>query len=127
MIATLTADADNFPPRLRTAGRGVTVVDQARRTAGATMPVMFLTEEQRSSYGTFTAVPDDAQLAGFFLLDRPRAERNDPRFPQLDTDDLDRYPVYLRYEQPDNKRDEIWCLERVTATVNPGGDYRARS
>ncbi|WP_331719117.1 DUF4158 domain-containing protein (plasmid) [Streptomyces sp. NBC_00289] len=29
----------------------------------------FLTDEQRRSYGTFTAVPDDGQLAGYFLLD----------------------------------------------------------
>ncbi|GGV56228.1 DUF4158 domain-containing protein [Streptomyces spectabilis] len=31
---------------------------------------MFLTDEQRHSYGTFTQVPDDGQLAGYFLLDR---------------------------------------------------------
>ncbi|WP_405749035.1 DUF4158 domain-containing protein [Streptomyces sp. NBC_00012] len=30
----------------------------------------FLTDEQRRNYGTFTAVPDDGQLAGYFLLDR---------------------------------------------------------
>ncbi|ADI10662.1 transposase [Streptomyces bingchenggensis BCW-1] len=30
----------------------------------------FLTDEQRRSYGTFTAAPDDGQLAGYFLLDR---------------------------------------------------------
>lgn len=39
------------------------------------MPIMFLTEEQRSSYGTFTAVPDDAQLAGYFRLDRDARKR----------------------------------------------------
>jgi len=45
--------------------------------------------------------------------------RNDPRLPRLDTDDLDRYPIYLRFEGVDN--DDDWCLERVTASVNPGG------
>ncbi|MEU4213220.1 hypothetical protein AB0F13_25070 [Streptomyces sp. NPDC026206] len=30
----------------------------------------FLTDEQRRTYGTFTQVPDDGQLAGYFLLDR---------------------------------------------------------
>ncbi|MEU0741858.1 hypothetical protein [Streptomyces sp. NPDC006134] len=54
------------------------------------------------------------------------AERNDPRSPQLDTDDLDRYPVYLRYAPPSNKPDEIWCLERVIVTVNPGTETPAR-
>ncbi|MFK0118561.1 hypothetical protein [Streptomyces sp. NPDC090994] len=53
-------------------------------------------------------------------------ERNDPRDPQLDTDDLDRYPVYLRYAPPSDKPDETWRLERVIVTVNPGGDLPAR-
>ncbi|MEU6394410.1 hypothetical protein [Streptomyces sp. NPDC046939] len=46
-------------------------------------------------------------------------DRNDPRLPRLDTDDLDRYPVYLRFAGKDN--DDDWCVERVTVTVNPGG------
>lgn len=54
------------------------------------------------------------------------AERNDPRVPQLDTDDLDRYPVYLRYDAPENKVDEIWCLERVTIKVNPASSIPAQ-
>ncbi|MFF3959722.1 hypothetical protein ACFYY1_42145 [Streptomyces sp. NPDC001890] len=54
------------------------------------------------------------------------AGRNDPRFPRLDTDDLERYPVYVRYEQPASNAEEIWCLERVIATVNPGGEFTAR-
>ncbi|MEU6013792.1 hypothetical protein ABZ826_06870 [Streptomyces sp. NPDC047515] len=47
------------------------------------------------------------------------AVRNDPRLPRLNTDDLDRYPVYLRFEGIDN--DDDWCVEGVTVTVNPGG------
>ncbi|QKW09257.1 hypothetical protein HUT18_25615 [Streptomyces sp. NA04227] len=43
---------------------------------------------------------------------------NDPRSPQLDTDDLDRYPAYLRFEPAGS--DPAWCLERVIVTVNPG-------
>ncbi|WP_018588449.1 DUF4158 domain-containing protein [Salinispora arenicola] len=35
----------------------------------------FLTDEQRRNYGTFTAVPDDGQLAGYFLLDRDARRR----------------------------------------------------
>ncbi|MER6046321.1 hypothetical protein K2224_17680 [Streptomyces sp. BHT-5-2] len=45
------------------------------------------------------------------------AEVNDPRRPELDTDDLDRYPAYIRLE-PEGTTPE-WCLERVTVTVNP--------
>ncbi|MFG2113340.1 hypothetical protein ACGFRB_12000 [Streptomyces sp. NPDC048718] len=48
------------------------------------------------------------------------AARNDPRHvPALDTDDVDRYPVYLRFEGVDNNDD--WLLDRVIVTVNPGG------
>ncbi|MER7702340.1 hypothetical protein ABTX81_05510 [Kitasatospora sp. NPDC097605] len=47
--------------------------------------------------------------------------RNDPRRPQLDTDDLDRFPTYLRLE-PDGHR-PAWCLERVWVTVNPESDF----
>ncbi|WP_409468684.1 Tn3 family transposase [Streptomyces sp. HC307] len=35
----------------------------------------FLTDEQRRNYGTFTTVPDDGQLAGYFLLDRDARRR----------------------------------------------------
>ena len=43
---------------------------------------------------------------------------NDPRLPQLDTDLLDRTPVYIRFA-PENRNDH-WDLERVRVTVNPG-------
>ncbi|MBX9399367.1 hypothetical protein K4749_38915 [Streptomyces sp. TRM72054] len=52
------------------------------------------------------------------------ADYNDPRTPQLDTDDLDRYPVYLRFE-PEGTN-PAWCLERVTVTVNPGSETSHR-
>ncbi|MEU5201162.1 DUF4158 domain-containing protein [Streptomyces scabiei] len=35
----------------------------------------FLTEQQRRGYGTFTQVPDDGQLAGYFRLDRDARRR----------------------------------------------------
>lgn len=43
---------------------------------------------------------------------------NDPReyFP-LDTDNLDLYPVYLRFEPVDD--DDIWQLQYVSVQVNP--------
>lgn len=53
------------------------------------------------------------------------ADRNDPRKPQLDTDDLDRYPTYIRFGEEGTNNPE-WCLERVTVTVNPGGDFPQR-
>ncbi|WP_031073119.1 hypothetical protein [Streptomyces sp. NRRL S-118] len=45
------------------------------------------------------------------------SEYNDPRKPQLDTDDLDRYPAYIRFVSAGQYPG--WCLERVTVTVNP--------
>lgn len=45
---------------------------------------------------------------------------NDPRRPQLDTDDLDRYPTYLRLEPAGHH--PAWCLERVWIIVNPHAD-----
>lgn len=48
----------------------------------------------------------------------------DPRFPQLTTDDLDRYPAYLRH---DGEGDQpAWCLERAMATVNPHSEIKHR-
>jgi hypothetical protein len=43
---------------------------------------------------------------------------NDPRSPQLDTVDLDKFPKYIRLE-PTGSNSE-WNLEEVTVTVNPG-------
>ncbi|MEU9237572.1 hypothetical protein [Streptomyces subrutilus] len=48
------------------------------------------------------------------------AEWNDPRTPQLDTEDLDRYPAYIRFvEAGDNPP---WCIERVRISVHAGGE-----
>jgi hypothetical protein len=45
--------------------------------------------------------------------------RNNPSTPfQLVTENLDRYPKYIRFE-PENDNDE-WNLESITVTVNPG-------
>ncbi|WP_328492638.1 hypothetical protein OHS59_07715 [Streptomyces sp. NBC_00414] len=42
-------------------------------------------------------------------------ELNDPRKPQLDTEDLDLYPVYLRVVDAGSV--SPWCLERARVTV----------
>ncbi|MGW7515813.1 hypothetical protein ACWGJ2_09475 [Streptomyces sp. NPDC054796] len=44
-------------------------------------------------------------------------EYNDPRTPPLDTDDLDYFPVYLRFEPAGSN--PPWCVEWVKVTVNP--------
>lgn len=45
--------------------------------------------------------------------------QNDPRSPQLDTQDLNHFPVYIRIE-PQNDGGSNWNLELVIVTVNPG-------
>ncbi|MFC8006852.1 hypothetical protein ACFUCH_12060 [Streptomyces olivaceus] len=66
------------------------------------------TKHQQGEQHTYT-LGKDADVA--------QAQYNDPAQPTLDTDDLDRYPVYIRFvpsgEQP------AWCLEWVDVTVNP--------
>jgi hypothetical protein len=49
------------------------------------------------------------------------AEYNDPRMPQLTTDDLD-YPVYVRMEE--SGAGPSWCVERVTVTVADDEDKK---
>ena len=47
------------------------------------------------------------------------ASLNSPSSPyQLLTENLDRFPVYMRFAPKD--RDDNWNLESVSATVNPG-------
>ncbi|CAL9467432.1 hypothetical protein [Streptomyces sp. enrichment culture] len=46
---------------------------------------------------------------------------NDPRRPQLNTDNLDRYPTYVRFEPVGP--DPAWCLERVVVSVNSDTDH----
>lgn len=47
-------------------------------------------------------------------------ELNDPRSPQLDTNDLSAFPKYIRFEPGAELAGKGWNLERVTVTVNPG-------
>ena len=47
-----------------------------------------------------------------------RPDNNDPRKPQLKTEDLAKYPVYLRFEPKGSGPN--WNLEWLSATVNPG-------
>jgi hypothetical protein len=46
------------------------------------------------------------------------AEFNDPRTQHLVTDDVLKFPAYIRFE-PEN-RDDNWLLNIVQVTVNPG-------
>lgn len=46
------------------------------------------------------------------------ASRNNPRSPQLKTEDLAEYPVYIRFEPKGSGPN--WSLEWVSVTVNPG-------
>jgi hypothetical protein len=48
-----------------------------------------------------------------------QAAFNDPKSPQLDTVDADRYPVYIRFEPAGDFPD--WNLESATVTITPGG------
>lgn len=43
------------------------------------------------------------------------AARNDPRNPQLKTENVDKFPVYIRMGTSDH-----WQLRRVTVTLNDG-------
>ncbi|RJL22999.1 hypothetical protein [Bailinhaonella thermotolerans] len=52
--------------------------------------------------------------------------RNDPRNPALDFADLDRFPAYLRFEPPDNERDDHWLLERADITVTGSSGSKAQ-
>jgi hypothetical protein len=44
-----------------------------------------------------------------------RAAANDPRNPQILEEDLDRFPVYIRFDQGSESH---WALDRATITVN---------
>ncbi|MFE9686838.1 hypothetical protein ACFYXC_41275 [Streptomyces sp. NPDC002701] len=69
-----------------------------------TKKVFVLGEQQEDdTEGNFTVVPV------------VEGEYNDPRRPQLDTDDLGLYPVYLRVEDA-GSHPEL-CLERVRVSV----------
>jgi hypothetical protein len=52
------------------------------------------------------------------------AQYNDPREPELDTADIDRFPVYVRLEPHGNS--PAWNVEDLQVTVSPGSaTYRA--
>jgi hypothetical protein len=50
-------------------------------------------------------------------------DRNDPRKPQLSTQDVEQCPVYMRFEPL--RKDAPWNVSMVSLTVNPGhGEIR---
>jgi len=48
-----------------------------------------------------------------------QATYNDPRLPQLDTTDADRFPAYIRLEPFGDSHE--WNLDGVEVTITPGG------
>jgi|SRR6185503_8192607 len=63
----------------------------------------------------------------YFLGSGSNVERptfNDPRSPQLDTTDADRYPVYIRFEPQGDS--PAWNLESASVTITPGGSKYLR-
>jgi hypothetical protein len=53
-----------------------------------------------------------------------RATDNDPRSPQLDTIETDRFPAYIRFE-PDVATGD-WDFDGAEVTISPGGAKFAR-
>lgn len=47
------------------------------------------------------------------------AKFNDPRSPQLDTTDTDRYPAYIRFEPHGDS--PAWDFDGAEVTITPGG------
>ncbi len=48
-----------------------------------------------------------------------QATFNDPKSPQLDTTDADRFPAYIRFEPSGGGPD--WNLDGASVTITPGG------
>jgi hypothetical protein len=72
-----------------------------------------------SAQNDFEAGADDTYTLGE-AANVLNSSRNDPRNPQLDTTDLNKFPVYVRFEQPGDTSE--WHLERADVTVNPGSN-----
>lgn len=49
---------------------------------------------------------------------------NNPRSPQLDTTDADRYPVYIRFDPQGDSPD--WDFDGAVVTITPGGSKYSR-
>jgi hypothetical protein len=52
------------------------------------------------------------------------ASLNDPKFPRLDTADLDQFPAYIRLEPAGDSPD--WNLDGVEVTITPSGSKYGR-
>ncbi|MFH8470930.1 hypothetical protein [Streptomyces sp. NPDC017991] len=59
---------------------------------------------------------EDDTEGNFTVMPVVEGEYNDPRKPQLDTEDLSLYPAYLRVE--DAGSNPALCLERVRVSVH---------
>ncbi|WHM31082.1 hypothetical protein OH540_13910 [Streptomyces sp. BPPL-273] len=61
---------------------------------------------------------NDGGETGFTDVTVRNAEYNDPRKPQLDTEDLDLAPAYIRFAGSGGV--QYWCLERAKISVRSG-------
>ena len=67
----------------------------------------------------FEAGMDQTFVLGEGANSGPAPADNDPRSPhQLVTENLDKYPIYVRFEP--RTEDDRWDLDEISVTVNPG-------
>jgi hypothetical protein len=77
-------------------------------------------EFKLASLGQYDFAPGQGQT---FILgegENMGYPHNDPRSPQLDTESLNKYPMYIRFEP--RVEDDLWGVDEISVTVNPGSD-----
>lgn len=114
-------------PAQRITAIQVRIVTGNRPAAGTDDPVFlglggreFRIQDQELAFDDFATGSDHLYTfgAGSTVL---HATINDPRDPQLTTDDLSAFPVYIRKnEDTASQSVSSWNVEEVTVTVNPG-------
>ncbi|KNX38883.1 hypothetical protein [Luteipulveratus halotolerans] len=99
----------------------ISVTIQTRRTSGAgTDGDVYLGFCGREFYLDSDADDYESGSAREYVLgdggNTHNAGRNDPRTPQLQVEDADGLPAYIRFEP--TGRDDNWALQRATVRVN---------
>ncbi|HXF05574.1 MAG TPA: PLAT/LH2 domain-containing protein [Blastocatellia bacterium] len=105
----------------------VRIVTGNRPAAGTDDPVFlglggreFRIQDQNLAFNDFASGSEHTYTFGAASSVSP-ATLNDPRDPQLTTDDLFAFPVYIRKnEDTASQSVSSWNVEEVTVTVNPG-------